>query len=613
MTELRVFSKGLVLMISCLLMVAFAKAGDLDKAFKYLNTGDYLNANKFLREALSDEPDNAAANWGMAKYFSSKDNKAYQLDSAIYYVKKAASKIPLNPDDKETKKFLSLGVRDYTIQALQKSINFDAYAFAEQQNTLESYQHFVDLYTDPSFLEQAVNFRNQKAYMRAMSLKSADALAEFIKKYPQSAELKEAKERYEKMLYEQTTGDQTFQSYKKYIESYPSGAYIVEARKIYNEKVLEYYVNKKSLAAYIDFEKNYKDHPAYNAIQDTIYSLATQAGTVDAFKNFVRNYKHNRNINVAWEQLYILYTAEATDEVYRKFADEFSDFPNKDKLHTDLELAKKELHPIQQADKWGYAEQPTKDSINVVIPFEYAEAYEFRNGYAAVRLKPCSDKCTYFYIDKGNHRAFEIEFNYAGDFNNGLAVVGVGNCETSDCKYGMIDKRGVLVVPAEYDEIDEPAEGLYLAMKDGKYGFIDRNGQTAISHKYTDALPFKMGLAAVAIDGNWFFIDKTGAQKFINRFLDVSSFSDSLCAVTQDKETWGFVDVYGNFVIQPQFETAEDFENGFAIVSRKEKDPKNKSLTISQRYKIDKTGKVIEKLMAPKETVIKSGKKKSRR
>ncbi len=613
MTKSQFSLKLLWLSVSCLISGLSVSAGDLDKAFKYLNTGDYPGANKFLKEVLADEPDNAAANWGLAKYFSAKDNKAYQLDSANYYIKKAVSKIPLNPDDKESKKFLSLGVRDYTIQALQKSINFDAYALAEQQNTLESYQHFVDQYTDPSFLEQAVNFRNQKAYMRAMSLKSTDALAEFIKKYPQSAELKEAKERYEKMLYEQTVGDQTFQSYKKYIDSYPTGAYVVDAKKIYNEKVLEYYVNKKSLAAYIDFEKNYKDHPAYNSIQDSIYKLATQAGTVDAFKNFVRNYKQNRNILIGWEQLYILYTYDATDEVYRKFASEYSDFPNKDKLYKDIDLAKRDLHPIQQADKWGYAEQPSKDSIQVVIPFEYEEAYDFKNGYAAVRLKPCNEKCSYFYIDKGNQRAFAADFNYAGDFNNGLAVVGMGNCETSDCKYGMIDKRGILVVPAEYDEINEPSEGLYLAMKDDKYGFIDCNGQTAISHKYTDALPYKMGLAAVAIDGNWFFIDKTGAQKFINRFLDVSSFSDSLCAVTQDKETWGYIDVYGNFAIQSQFETAEDFENGFAIVSKKEKDPKNKSLTISQRYKIDKTGKIVEKLAAPKEPVSKYVKRKGRR
>lgn len=610
---MQLFNRFVLILAALLGCYSITMAGDLEKAYKYLNTGDYANAQKFLREVLTDEPENAAGNYGMAKFFSFKDNKAYQLDSANYYIKRAAAKIPLNPDDKESKKFLAVGVRDYTIQALQKAINFDAYAVAEQQNTLESYQHFIDAYTDPSFLEQAINFRNQKAYMRAMSLKSAEAIAEFIKKYPQASEVKEAKERYEKMLYEQTTADQTFQSYKRYIDTYPNGTYVTEAKKIYNDKVFEHYVRKNSLASYIEFEKNYKDHPAYNAIQDTIYKLATKAGTVDAYKNFVRNYLQNRNLKDAWEQLYVLYTADATEDVYRKFVEEFADFPFKDRLYRDMDLAKKELRPMQQGNKWGYAEQVTKDSINVVIPFEYDEAYSFNNGYAAVRLKPCTDKCAYFYIDKSNRKAFDLEFNYAGDFNNGLAIVGIGNCESSDCKYGMIDKRGVLVVPTEYEEIDDPTEGLYLAMKDDKYGFIDKNGQTAISHKYTDALPYNMGLAAVAIDGNWFFIDKTGAQKFINRFLDVSSFSDSLCAVTQDKELWGYVDMYGNFVIQPQYETAEDFENGFAIVSKKEKDPKNKSLTISQRYKIDKTGKIVEKLTAPREPKAKLAKRKSRR
>ena len=52
---------------------AFSFAGDVDKAFKYLNTGDYPNAKKYLLEALADEPDNAAVNYGLAKYFSSKE------------------------------------------------------------------------------------------------------------------------------------------------------------------------------------------------------------------------------------------------------------------------------------------------------------------------------------------------------------------------------------------------------------------------------------------------------------------------------------------------------------------------------------------------------------
>ena len=53
---------------------SIAFAGDVDKAFKYLNTGDYPNAKKYLVEALTDEPENAAVNYGLAKYFSSKDN-----------------------------------------------------------------------------------------------------------------------------------------------------------------------------------------------------------------------------------------------------------------------------------------------------------------------------------------------------------------------------------------------------------------------------------------------------------------------------------------------------------------------------------------------------------
>jgi len=599
--------------IFSILLLASAFAGDIEKAFKYLNTGDYINANKYLREALVDEPDNAAVNYGLAKYFSSKDNTAYKLDSAIAYINIAAKKIPFNAEDKQTKKFLALGVRDYTIQTLQKTINFEAYSYAEEENTLESYQHFIDNYNDKTFIEQAVNFRNQKAYMRAMSLKNPEAIAEFIKKYPEASEVKEAKERYEKLLYEQTTADKSIAAYKKYIDSYPTGAYFTEAKKVYNDKVLEYYTQKNDLAAYIEFERKYKDHPAYSAIQDSIYKLATKDGSIEAYKNFVANYSQNKNYRDAWEQLYLLYTAEATQNDYLGFLQSFPDAPNKERAYKDIELAGKELKPFQNGDRWGYAVLPATDSIVVPIPFEYLEANEFSNGLAVVRSGSCDTKCVYFYIDKGNQRVFPNDFNYAGNFEHGYAIVGLGNCEEDSCLYGIIDKRGKFVISADYQEINEPSEGLYAVEKDGRYGYLNVRGETIISLKYTDALPFKQGIAAVGIDGNWFFIDKTGRQIFINRFNNVSSCSDSLCAVTQDGEFWGYIDMTGNFAIQPIYETAEDFVNGFGIISKKEKDSKNKSMTISQRYRIDKTGKILEKLTAPKELSKKTSRKKGKK
>jgi hypothetical protein len=271
------------------------------------------------------------------------------------------------------------------------------------------------------------------------------------------------------------------------------------------------------------------------------------------------------------------------------------------------------LKPFQRDEKWGYAYQPTKDSLVIQIMPEYKEAYEFNGGLAAVRSKECSDRCVYYYINKANQRALEEDFNYAGDFKNGYAVVGVGNCEDENaCKYGIIDSRGKYVVAPTYEIIEEESEGLYLAAKNEKFGFINSRGDVVISLKYSDGLSFSQGAAAVAIDENWFFIDKEGRQMFINRFHDVSSFSDSLCAVTLDGEKWGYIDMSGNFVIDGLYSGAEDFEHGFAIVSKEEKDPKNKNLTIIQRYKIDKRGKVIEKLTAPK-TAKPSKKKRTRK
>jgi hypothetical protein len=62
----------------------------------------------------------------------------------------------------------------------------------------------------------------------------------------------------------------------------------------------------------------------------------------------------------------------------------------------------------------------------------------------------------------------------------------------------------------------------------------------------------------------------------------------------------------GKFVIEAQFVSAEPFLDGFAIVSKKEKDPKTKGLFISQRYKINKAGKIIEKLTAQKTVATKT-------
>jgi tetratricopeptide (TPR) repeat protein len=120
-------SKRSVLIAFCLFQFWFVRAGDLSKAFKYLNLGDYENAVKYFREVLQDDKANIAANYGMAKVFFAKDFKGANIDSANGYILRAIPVMHLSPDDKETKKLASLGVRTYTVGELQRWINEEAF------------------------------------------------------------------------------------------------------------------------------------------------------------------------------------------------------------------------------------------------------------------------------------------------------------------------------------------------------------------------------------------------------------------------------------------------------------------------------------------------------
>ncbi len=269
---------------SWLLAITFIQlsctAGDLTRAFKYLNTGDYANAQKYLLEAQHDEPGNVAVDFGLAKFYFARDNKFYNLDSANVYIKLASAFLPLNPEDKQTKRLLGLGVRDYTISSLHQDINQAGYAVAEKENTVESHQHFLDNYTDSVLLNRSVTQRNQLAYIRARGKNDPWALDSFIQKYPYANEVNEAKELFEKLLYAQTTADSSYESYKKYFDRYPNGAYVDLARKRYQQKLTEYYNHQHSIDGYAEFTKKYKDNAAYSAMEDSIYVLSTRSQTI---------------------------------------------------------------------------------------------------------------------------------------------------------------------------------------------------------------------------------------------------------------------------------------------------------------------------------------------
>lgn len=173
-------------------------------------------------------------------------------------------------------------------------------------------------------------------------------------------------------------------------------------------------------------------------------------------------------------------------------------------------------------------------------------------------------------------------------------------------EWGFINEAGEVVIEPQFDSAGEFTNGLALVRKDGLYGYVRRNGEVAIEPQYEDAWHFSEGLAPVQIDGQWGYIDVEGeiavdpqfelppsvleeqeaddtdlvpattgdrygfrrgdGQMDIDaRFENAWYFSGGLARVRVDGK-WGYIDREGQMVVEPRFDRAWDFRDGLAMV-----------------------------------------------
>ena len=148
-------------------------------------------------------------------------------------------------------------------------------------------------------------------------------------------------------------------------------------------------------------------------------------------------------------------------------------------------------------------------------------------GFPTKKLSGINFK-RYGFIDKTGKVVIEPQFDYAMNFQDGIAciaeVVDVGK---KKIKYGFIDDKGNWIIKPVFDDVFRGwvlehhecarfSEGVIAAaIKYGKHekrwGYVNKSGEWIIKPKYYAAYNFNNGLAKVKFsDSEWGYIDKTG-------------------------------------------------------------------------------------------------------
>lgn len=172
------------------------------------------------------------------------------------------------------------------------------------------------------------------------------------------------------------------------------------------------------------------------------------------------------------------------------------------------------------------------------------------------------------------------EYDYAGAFNNGIAAVKNGE------KWFLIKEDGSKLIDQDFEDIIIDENGIccknsrLFVKSNGKYMMIDDKGNKIGTDSYDNAKLFESDQYAACMVGDlWGYVNLSGEYLINPKYEDAKSFNLGIAAI-KDNDKWGYIDSEGNEIINKEYDDAFNFSSdGTAFVKN------NNNLKVITLYK----------------------------
>jgi len=232
---------------------------------------------------------------------------------------------------------------------------------------------------------------------------------------------------------------------------------------------------------------------------------------------------------------------------------------------------------------------PIKGCGEFFLDPQFLDASVFSEELASVKVGADFQNSKYGYIDKAGKLVIESRFDRANGFREGYAAVGIGssgvgsdNKFVNNVKWGIINRQGEFEIYPQFEGIWYVRDGIFNAQirdASGKVGnkLIDKHGnevRPAFLNDYKGLArdnydSFIDGLGAVySPSGLIGYMNVAGEWVIEPKFQETHLFSEGLAAAKLPGESsqHGYIDKSGRWVIPPKFKHAFPFSDGLASV-----------------------------------------------
>lgn len=391
---------------------------------------NWAKARTSILRALKKDSTHTAATFLLARWFLSRHNPAFNIDSASSQNHKA-HRFYFATTPKSRGRLIREGLDSIVILTQRRSIDSAAFARAKLINTEGAYISFLSNYPQAESYEEAVSLRDEAAYLDAVSLGTYESYLTFLNRYPLSVRVDEARARYDRLVYESNTRERSLHSYQKFLTEHPATPYRRE-------------------------------------IEKHIFEIMTAPGLPEDFAKFVASYPLSPFTKNASNLLFHL---SGPDESNHDpiFLD--------DSLRTLLDAGKSFLIPLLKDGKFGLM----NERAEIVVSPSYTELpEEYLCGNIQEDILILDGKIT----NRLGHQVSQDSIIEVDDLGAGFLKVRSGNCIRA------IHKSGLRI--GDCVENVRMINNRFVALKtNNKWGLYTLSGRPLIGHEWDDITALK--------------------------------------------------------------------------------------------------------------------------
>ena len=299
--------KNIVLFLLSIVTTVFINAQDIKKGFKSLEKKEYDKALEAFKKNLSDNPENAGANFGMALVLADDQSSFFDVLDAWQYIERMEGKISsLSQEDIEilSEYFLNTEVRKTSrpvkmkIEIAVDAIEARLIKYIREENNLDAVYELLDRYPNFRHYDNVIHIRNQFEFRKYEKMNTMEVYEEFLAKFPDAAQANKAVRNRNKLAFEKVRSQNTVGAYMAYILAYPESEYLQSVIKLRNAAAFSEARKINTIEAYEKFILNYPDalevSEAKTQQQDLLYQQARRVNSLQAFNEFIKKYPEGK-------------------------------------------------------------------------------------------------------------------------------------------------------------------------------------------------------------------------------------------------------------------------------------------------------------------------------